>query len=86
VPSRPHQAAVGGKTRRQHLYEQFVDEASTLYADALVHDQAEVSALVTVYAHSARNAGSSCRRSMTDEAALPLSNNLPRFGGVYSRI
>src|SRR5215813_4110199 len=38
------------KTRRQKLYNQFIDEASKLYADALVHNQAEVSALVGVYA------------------------------------
>jgi hypothetical protein len=38
------------KTRRQKLYKQFIDEASRLYADALVHDQAEVAALVGVYA------------------------------------
>jgi glycogen debranching enzyme len=38
------------KSRRQKLYKQFIDEASELYADALVHDQAEVSALVSVYA------------------------------------
>src|SRR4051795_13307885 len=38
------------KTRRQKLYKQFIDEASKLYADALVHDEAEVSALVSVYA------------------------------------
>src|SRR5215510_9932228 len=40
----------GEKTRRQKLYKQFIHEASKLYADALVHDQAEVSALVSVYA------------------------------------
>jgi len=38
------------KARRQKLYKQFIDEASKLYADALVHDKAEVSALVSVYA------------------------------------
>jgi hypothetical protein len=38
------------KARQQKLYKQFIDEASKLYADALVHDQAEVSALVSVYA------------------------------------
>jgi hypothetical protein len=38
------------KAKRQKLYKQFIDEASKLYADALVHDQAEVSALVSVYA------------------------------------
>src|SRR5215475_10844159 len=40
----------GEKTRRQKLYKQFINEASKLYADALVHDKAEVSALVSVYA------------------------------------
>ena len=38
------------RTRRQKLYKQFIDEASKLYLDALVHDEAEVSALVRVYA------------------------------------
>src|SRR4051795_3015658 len=38
------------KARRQKLYKQFIDEASKLYADALVHDEAQVSALVSVYA------------------------------------
>src|SRR4051812_13209986 len=40
----------GDKAKRQKLYRQFIDEASKLYADALVHDQAEISALVSVYA------------------------------------
>ena len=40
----------GEKTRREKLYKQFINEASKLYADALVHDKAEVSALVSVYA------------------------------------
>jgi hypothetical protein len=40
----------GEKTRRQKLYKQFINEASKLYADALVHNQAEVSAMVSVYA------------------------------------
>src|SRR5260221_8213380 len=38
------------RTRRQKLYKQFIDEASKLYADALVHDKSEVSALVDMYA------------------------------------
>ena len=41
---------LGEKTRRQKLYKQFINEASKLYADALVHDEAELSALVSVYA------------------------------------
>jgi len=38
------------KSRRQKLYKLFIDEASKLYADALVHDQAEVASFVSVYA------------------------------------
>jgi hypothetical protein len=38
------------KSRRQKLYKQFIEEASKLYADALVHDNSEVSALVNMYA------------------------------------
>ena len=38
------------QAKRQKLYKLFIDEASKLYADALVHDVAEVSALVRVYA------------------------------------
>src|SRR5262249_24343543 len=38
------------KERRQSLYKQFIDEASRLYADALVHEHAEISALVSIYA------------------------------------
>ena len=38
------------KSRRQKLYKRFIDEASKLYADALVHDQAEAANLVSVYA------------------------------------
>jgi hypothetical protein len=38
------------RARREKLYRLFIDEASKLYADALVHDQAEVSALIMAYA------------------------------------
>jgi hypothetical protein len=38
------------KSKRQKLYKQFIDEASKLYADALAHDEAEIAALVSVYA------------------------------------
>jgi hypothetical protein len=37
-------------SRRQDLYRQFIDEALKLYANALVRDQAEISARVSVYA------------------------------------
>jgi hypothetical protein len=44
------------RARRQKLYRLFIDEASKLYADALVHDAAEVSALVRAYALISRMA------------------------------
>jgi hypothetical protein len=38
------------KSRRQKLYKEFIEEASKLYADALAHNQAEISDFVKVYA------------------------------------
>jgi len=38
------------RSRRQKLYKEFIEEASKLYADALVHDKSEVSTLVNMYA------------------------------------
>ena len=38
------------KVGRQKLYAQFIEEASKLYVDALVRDQAEASAIVGIYA------------------------------------
>ena len=38
------------KGRRQKLYRRFIDEASKLYADALVHEKAEAAALLSVHA------------------------------------
>jgi hypothetical protein len=38
------------KTRRQELYQQFIEEASKLYVDALIHDQAAIPPLVSLYA------------------------------------
>src|ERR1700730_12328372 len=38
------------KARRQKVYKQFIEEASTLYADALVHDDLQISTLVSAYA------------------------------------
>ena len=37
-------------TRREELYKNFVEEASKLYADSLVHETADVSQLVRLYA------------------------------------
>jgi hypothetical protein len=36
------------KTRRQELYQQFIEEASKLYVDALFHDQAQIPSLVSL--------------------------------------
>ena len=38
------------KTRRQELYQEFIEEASKLYVDALMHDQTEIPPLVSLYA------------------------------------
>ncbi len=44
------QRSAQDKARRQKLYKQFIEEASKLYADALVRDNSEVSVLVSMYA------------------------------------
>src|ERR1700719_4468065 len=41
-------------SQREELYKNFIEEASRLYADALVNDQSEVSKLVDLYALIAR--------------------------------
>ena len=41
-------------SQREELYKNFVEEASRLYADALVNDKSEVSKLVDLYALIAR--------------------------------
>jgi hypothetical protein len=38
------------KSKRQELYKNFIDDASQFYAYALAHDQAKLSALVSMYA------------------------------------
>src|SRR5262245_43504385 len=40
----------GKRPGDKRLYKQFIHEASKLYAEALVHNQAQVSALVSIYA------------------------------------
>ena len=41
-------------SRREELYKNFIEEASRLYADAIVNDKSEVSKLVDLYALIAR--------------------------------
>ena len=38
------------KTRRQELYQQFIEDASKLYVDALMHDQVAIPSVVSLYA------------------------------------
>jgi hypothetical protein len=38
------------KTRRQELYQQFIEEASKSYVDALIHDETALAPLVGLYA------------------------------------
>jgi hypothetical protein len=38
------------KTRRQELYQQFIEEASKSYLDALIHDQTTIAPMVSLYA------------------------------------
>jgi hypothetical protein len=56
--SRRHEARARrvseNKDGRQKLYAQFIEEASKLYMDALVRDQAEASAMVSIYALTSR--------------------------------
>jgi hypothetical protein len=61
------------KTRRQKLYKQFIDEASKLYADALVHDDSEVSALVNMYALIGR------MRILSSDAVIEKAESVARM-------
>ena len=38
------------KTRRQELYQQFIEDASKLYVDALLHDQVPIPSVVSLFA------------------------------------
>jgi len=38
------------KTRRQELYRQFIEDASKLYVDALMHDQVPIPSVVNLFA------------------------------------
>ena len=51
--------------QREELYKDFIQEASRLYADALVNDQSEVSKLVDLYALMAR------MKILSSDAVIP---------------
>ena len=48
------QHALHDKTRRQELYKSFIEEASRLYGDALVNDEAPITRFVDLYAMLSR--------------------------------
>jgi hypothetical protein len=48
------QVFIEHRTRRQQLYQTFIEDASRLYAQALTSDQAEIGDLVSLYAMIAR--------------------------------
>ena len=49
---RQHRAMLTSRTisKREELYKSFIEEASRLYADALVKDKSEISEMVDLYA------------------------------------
>ena len=48
------QQLVRDQGRRQKLYKDFIEEASSFYVDALQHDEANVSSLIGLYAKISR--------------------------------
>jgi len=38
------------KSRRQQLYQEFIDDAAKMYGDALIHDKLELSGLIELHA------------------------------------
>jgi membrane protein YqaA with SNARE-associated domain len=45
------------KTRRQELYHRFIEEASKLYLDVLIHDEPAIPSLVSLYTSINKNEG-----------------------------
>jgi hypothetical protein len=76
----------GEKAKRQELYKQFIGETSKLYADALVHDHAEVSALVSVFAlvSQMRIVSSSAVIEKAEAVVLLILNTYPVPNKTFS--
>jgi hypothetical protein len=79
------------KTRRQELYQQFIEEASKAYVDALIHDETALAPLVSLYAlinemrvvsdlHIPESADK-CVRMIVDTYVLP-NKTLPELRGM----
>jgi hypothetical protein len=46
--------SANSKSRRQKLYKEFIDEASQIYGDALIHNTLELSGLIGLYSSISR--------------------------------
>src|SRR6202048_3057379 len=79
------------KTRRQELYQQFIEEASKAYVDALIHDETALAPRVSLYAlinemrvvsdlHIPESADK-CVRMIVDTYVLP-NKTLPELRGM----
>ena len=44
------QRSASSKTKRQKLYNAFIDDAAKIYGDALIHDKPELTGLINVHA------------------------------------
>jgi hypothetical protein len=61
------------RSRREELYKSFIEEASRLYADALVNDKSEISKLVDLYALIAR------MKILSSDAVIEAAENAGRL-------
>jgi hypothetical protein len=64
-------------TRREELYKDFIEEASKLYADSLIHDTPDVSQLISLYAMISRMRAFSPAKIVenADKVARMIVNN-----------
>jgi hypothetical protein len=68
-------------TRRQELYQQFIEEASKVYVDALMHDQAAIPPLVSLYASVNKIKGDKGSRSRSKASRISLQLTKTRTAG-----
>jgi hypothetical protein len=60
-------------TRQEELYKDFIDEASTLYVDSLVHETPDISQLVRLYAMMSR------MRVLSSAPTVQAADNVARL-------
>jgi hypothetical protein len=61
-------------TRREELYKEFIDEASKLYADSLIHETSDVTQLVKLYSMIGR------MRILSSTKTLESADQVARAG------